>query len=413
VKVLAIAALSARVLAEAATEEGFDVVALDVFGDADTRRACSQWLSIGEPGGLQLDAGRLLSALEMLARRGDVVGWVAGTGFDGRPDLLERGAALLPLIGTPADAVRRVRDPQAFFGLLAAEGIPHPPVQMTAPADGVGWLVKDAHGCGGWHIRRVSPERQGEMPEVPEVPDATEAAAPVSAHHYFQREMRGEPMSATFVANGREARVLGFNQLIVGPFGPRPFVFRGVLGPVPLPAGVARRLGDAVGAIAAAFSLRGLGSLDFMLDGTDFSVLEVNSRPPASMALYRQRAGQATPPGAPGGVVSAHLRACLHGELPPSPAPAPAPASAGSAGVNPAVAGTEIVFAPRAMQLDAAAASRLAGFAGCHDLPAGATRFEAGDPVCSVAASGPDAVQVRALLARSREAVHQLLETHS
>jgi predicted ATP-grasp superfamily ATP-dependent carboligase len=402
VTVLAVAALSARVLAEAATEEGFDVVALDVFGDADTRRACLQWLSIGDPGGLQLDTGRLLSALEMLARRGDVVGWVAGSGFDGRPDLLERGAALLPLIGTPADAVRRVRDPQAFFALLAADGIPHPPVQMTAPADGAGWLVKDAHGCGGWHIRRVSLERQGEMPEV---------CTPPPAHHYFQREMRGEPMSATYIANGREARVLGFNQLIVRPCGARPFVFRGVLGPVPLPAGVAvaQRLGDAVGTIAAAFSLRGLGSLDFMLDGTDFSVLEVNPRPPASMALYRQCAGQAAPPGAPGGVVSAHLRACLHGELPPPSAPA----SAGDAVANSAVAGTEIVFAPRAMQLDAAAARRLGGFAGCHDLPAGATRFEAGDPVCSVMASGPDAVQVRALLARSREAVHQLLETHS
>ena len=395
--VLAVAALSARVLAEAASEEGFDVVALDVFGDADTRRACSQWLSIAEPGGLQLDAAHLLSALEMLARRGDVAGWIAGSGFDGRPDLLERGAALLPLIGTSADAVRRVRDPEAFFGFLAAEGIPHPPVQMTAPADGAGWLVKDAHGCGGWHIRRVSLQSHGDPPEV---------AAPVPAHHYFQREMRGEPMSATFIANGREARVLGFNQLLVRPFGTRPFVFCGVLGPVPLPAWVAEQVGDAVGSVAAAFSLRGLGSLDFMLDGTAFGVLEVNPRPPASLALYRQRSGQAASQWAPGGVVSAHLRACVRGELPP------APAGAGDDVANPAVAGTEIVFAPRTTHLDAAAAARLAGFAACHDLPAGATRFEAGDPVCSVTASGPDAARVCALLARGRDAVHQLLETH-
>ena len=404
--VLAVAALSARVLAEAATEEGFDVVALDVFGDADTRRACSEWLSIGDPGGLQLDAGRLLSALEILARRGDVTGWVAGSGFDGRPDLLERGAALLPLIGTPADAVRRVREPRAFFGLLDAAGIPHPPVLMTAPTGGAGWLLKDAGGCGGWHIRRValqggdkviSLQRDDEVPEVP---------APLPAHRYFQREMRGEPMSATFIANGREARVIGFNQLIVRPFGTRPFVFCGVLGPVPLPAWLAKGLGDAVDRLAAAFSLRGLGSLDFMFDGTAFGVLEVNPRPPASMALYRHRSGQPASQWAPGGIVSAHLRACLHGELPPEPT------AARDDLATHAVAGTEIVFARRPLQLHAAAALRLAGFAGCHDLPAGATRFEAGDPVCSVTATGPDAAQVRALLARGREAVHQLLETH-
>lgn len=404
--VLAVAALSARVLAEAATEEGFDVVALDVFGDADTRRACSEWLSIGEPGGLQLDAGRLLSALDMLARRGDVVGWIAGSGFDGRPDLLERGAALLPLIGTPADAVRRVRDPAAFFGLLAAEGILHPTVQLTAPADGTGWLAKDARGCGGGHIRRVAPQGGDRVSLLPRDGDVP---APVPAHHYFQREVRGEPMSATFIANGREARVLGFNQLIVRPFGARPFVFCGVLGPVRLPAQVAQRLGDVLGRLAAAFSLRGLGSLDFMLDGADFSVLEVNPRPPASMALYRKRSGHAASQWPHGGVVCAHLRACLHGELPAWPE------AAGHDTADPAVAGTEIVFAPRPMRLDAAAAVRLAGldgFGACHDLPVGATRFGAGDPVCSVTASGPDAAQVRTLLARGREAVHQLLETH-
>ena len=410
--VLAVAALSARVLAEAATEEGFDVVALDVFGDADTRRACSEWLSIGDPGGLQLDAGRLLSALAMLARRGDVTGWVAGSGFDGRPDLLERGAALLPLIGTPADAVRRVREPRAFFGLLDAAGIPHPPVLMAAPTGGAGWLLKDAGGCGGWHIRRVAPQSVDKVrspprdDEVPEVPDVQDVPAPLPAHCYFQREMRGEPMSATFIANGRGARVLGFNQLIVRPFGTRPFGFCGVLGPVPVPAWLAKGLGDAVDRLAVAFSLRGLGSLDFMFDGTAFGVLEVNPRPPASMALYLHRSGQPASQWAPGGVVSAHLRACLHGELPPVPA-----AVGGDLAIH-AVAGTEIVFARRPLQLRAAAALRLAGFAGCHDLPADATRFEAGDPVCSVAASGPDAAQVRALLARGCEAVHQLLETH-
>lgn len=386
--VLAVAALSARMLAEAATDDGFDVVALDLFGDADTRRACSQWSLIGRPDALHIDAALLLSALDALAQRGIAAGWIAGSGFESQLELLERGAALLPLIGTGADAVRRVRDPGAFFGFLASEGIAHPPVQMTAPADAAGWLVKDARGCGGWQIRRATPQRGEATPE------------PVPAHHYFQREMQGMPMSATFIANGRDARVLGFNQLIVRRFGTRPFVFCGAVGPVPLTADMAGRITAAARSLARAFSLRGLGSLDFMLDGDAFGVLEVNPRPPASMALYGKRFFQGASQVASRGVVAAHVRACLQGELPQM--------SARTA--NDVVEGTEIVFAPRPLCLDQPAARRLAARAGCHDLPAAATRFEAGDPLCSVSASGASAEQVRARLDLFREAVHQTLE---
>lgn len=367
--VLAVAALSARVLAEAAADDGYGVVALDLFGDADTRRASSQWLPIGRPEVLQIDAALLLSHLAALAQRSDVTGWIAGAGFEGLPDLLERGAALLPLIGTPPDAVRRVRDPQLFFAQLDTANIPHPAMQMTPPVDAAGWLVKDAHGCGGWHIRRAGRR--------------TDALG----HHYFQREMSGTPMSATFIADGRSARVLGFNELIVRPFGARPFVYCGIVGPVPLPDVLARRIGAAVDDLAAAFALRGLGSLDFMREGDDFGVLEVNPRAPASMVLYGP------------GLVADHVRARVQHELPQAQA-----AAVGG------VRGTEIVFARRPLQLDERAARQLAERAECHDLPAGAARFDAGDPVCSVSASGTDAAQVRGLLQQARDAVHHLLE---
>ncbi|HEY8707036.1 MAG TPA: ATP-grasp domain-containing protein, partial [Burkholderiaceae bacterium] len=328
--VLAVAALSARMLAEAATDDGFDVVALDLFGDADTRRACSQWLPIGSAAALRIDADRLLTALAALAQREGVIGWIAGGGFEGRPELLERGAALLPLIGTSADAVRRVRDANAFFGFLDVQGIAHPPVRMTAPADAAGWLAKDAHACGGWHIHRVV-ARRGATP-----------SGPVPAHHYFQREIPGAPMSATFIANGRDASVLGFNQLIVRRFGTHPFVYCGAVGPVPLSADVAIRIAAAARVLARQFSLCGLASLDFMLSGDAFDVLEVNPRPPASMALYGKRV---VPPAAQG-IVAAHVRACLQGELPRWPAPT----------ANAGVQGSEIVFASRPLWLDEPAA---------------------------------------------------------
>ena len=375
--VLAVAAISARMLAEAAARDGFDVVALDLFGDADTRRASVQWLPIGEPAALQFDGERVLAALHELARPGrDVIGWVAGSGFEGRPDLLAEGAKMLPLIGTAPEAVRRVRDPAAFFGALDAHGIAHPPVETTAaPADARGWLLKDAQACGGWHIRR-----------------ARECAAEAPSHsHYFQREMPGTPMSATFIANGREAMLLGFNELVVRPSGAHPFVFHGAIGPVPLAAGVAQRIGHAVRSLSAEFSLRGWCSLDFMLDGEAIGVLEVNPRPPASLALYARR-----------GLMDAQLRACLDKELPSRALSSPSH-----------VAGFEIVYARRTLHLSEPSAQRLSKQARIHDLPAAGARFAAGDPVCSLSLEGRSAAQVRTQLSAGRDALLNTLETLS
>jgi predicted ATP-grasp superfamily ATP-dependent carboligase len=126
--VLAVAALSARAIVESAASDGIRCIALDVFGDADTRGTAARWISIGAAAALRIDRDRLLAALAALAREGSVTGWVAGSGFDAQPEWLDAGARHLPLLGTAADDVRRVRDPLTFFSVLRAHGIAHPPV---------------------------------------------------------------------------------------------------------------------------------------------------------------------------------------------------------------------------------------------------------------------------------------------
>ena len=374
--VLAVAAVSARMLAEAAALDGYDVVALDLFGDADTQRASQRWHSIGAPGSLQIDAARVLDALRALAQQGgDVaIGWIPGSGFEGQPELLEAGARLLPLIGTPAGAVRRVRDPDEFFGALAAHGIAHLPVRAHAPADAEGWLLKDARGCGGWHIRDAA---------------AGGEAAAAGASLYFQRAMPGMPMSATFIANGAQAMLLGVNELIVQPFGARPYVYGGCIGPVPVTADLARRIGDAVSVLSVEFGLRGWCSLDFIRDGDAIAVLEVNPRPPASLSLYAQR-----------GLIDAQLRACLQAEL-PSP----------QTFALRRVAGCEIVYARHSLTLDPIGAQHLARRSDVHDVPVAGARFGPGDPICTLSAVGDSTEQVRAMLGAAREALLQTLET--
>ena len=190
-------------------------------------------------------------------------------------------------------------------------------------------------------------------------------------------------------------------ELIVRPLGTRPFVFCGAVGPVPLPDDVAARVTAAVRALAAAFSLRGLGSLDFMLDGDTFGVLEVNPRPPASMALYGRHYVQS----ASQGRRRCHRSACAC--LPAGRAAAEPAAHLASDTVH----GTEIVFAPRpAVARRACRRSALPSVPIATICRSAPTRFDAGDPICSVQRQRRDAEQVRAMLDDGREAVHQSLE---
>lgn len=372
---LAVAALSARVLAEMAAHEGFEVVALDLFGDRDTRSAAQGWHSLGAPEELRIERSRLLGALDELADGGAVQGWVAGGGFEGRPDLLEEGARRLPLIGNDARTVRQVRDPFGFFAALEEEGIAHPATSRHWPDDPRGWLLKDAAGSGGWHIRRA------------------ERLAPrtLSSTAYLQRERAGTPMSATFVANGVEAVVLGCNVQIVRALGDSPFLYCGVIGPVPVDEPVRGAIDHAVAALVRRFGLRGLGSLDFLLDGRCIEVLELNPRPPASLALYPQ-VGQ-------GGPIGAHLQACAGGALPVVER-------------RPALLhGNEIVYARAPLRLDEPRCAWLAAEPDLHDLPYAGQACAAGDPVCSVGVAGASASTVREQLAQRRDAVLSVLET--
>ena len=186
---------------------------------------------------------------------------------------------------------------------------------------------------------------------------------------YLQRECSGAPMSATFVADGRRAVVLGCNEQLTLAIGAAPWAYAGVIGPVPISDAVARQVHDAVHALVLAFGVRGLCSLDFVLGASGIEVLELNPRPPASLELYAQ---------AVDGPVRAHLRACEGGAL--------TPLSVHSAA---ALRGNAIVFARAPLALDARAAGRLAAEPDVHDVPQTGSRFAPGDPICSVGAAGP------------------------
>jgi len=348
---LVVAGISVRALAESARQGGWEVIALDLFGDTDTRRASAHWAPIGEPSALLVDPARLRHELQRAARLPGVDGWVPGSGFEGAPELLAAGGATLPCLAIEPSTMQRVRDPADFFGVLDRHRLRHPPVSLELPADPTAWLAKRAGGCGGVHIR-----------------DAGQVLAEPASRHadtYFQRRQPGTPMSALFVADGHRFQVVALNRLIVRAVWPLPHVYAGAIGPI-VDDALEQAVARALSVLVPEFGLRGLGSLDFVADGSGAHWLEINPRPSATLQLHADAW--------PHGLVRVHVDA-VRGRL---PATAPRRGSG--------VRGHLTVFADRPGLVDETPAHDGVDDAHLHDLPAPGTHFARGEPICTVGA---------------------------
>lgn len=333
----------------AAAAAGYRVIAADAFCDADTRQAAAQAMQLGYMRG-GFDAGDLRKRLfSLLAQAG---GFVYGSGFETQPELLDEIARLCPLLGNSAQTVSLAKDPGRFSPLLSRLGIPFPATSLTPPAASKGWLRKRIGGSGGTHVLPAMQEGETDC--------------------YYQRLAPGKPYSLLFLADGKSARAVGYNQQLLAPEVAMPYRYGGVVSRAELPQQVRSELLQAAQQLTAELRLRGLNSLDCMVDRDRFQVLEINPRLSASFALY-----DAVNQGAH--LFEAHLRACadeLAMDFPPEPAQAHL-----------------IYYAP--FDLTVPVMPEWPGWVA--DVPLGATRIQVGEPVCMVMASAHDAQDAMAL----------------
>ena len=359
-----IAALAGRALAQAARRAGYQPLVADLFGDDDTRAAAaaSVRLAGGLTGGLTLH--KLAAAVAELARGRTPMGLVYGSGFEDRPALLETLAARHRLLGNAPATLRAVKRPDSLQALCATAGVPHPPPGKAAGAAGE-WLEKRAGGSGGAHVRALAP------------------GAPAARGHYAQEKLPGLPVSAVFVANGKQARVLGLCDEWADPSPEEPYRYGGAARPAALAPARAAALTEATGALAAAAGLVGLNSADFLVTEHSFVLLEINPRPSATLDLFADATGSA---------FRLHVESC-GGALPESPGFAPAAAAA-------VVYATRPVVPPQHFPWPDWAADR---------QPAGQA-VGAGAPLCTVLAEAPDAMAARTLLAQRSATLLAMME---
>lgn len=259
-----IIANSGRMLAEAAVKAGLKPLVVDLYADLDTRGhavAVRQIPSLAQE--------HIAPALEDLIGRFAVRHLIYGSGFENYPESLIYLDERLTILGNSPDVFIRLQNKVEFFSVLNALNIPYPQVAFEAPDDARNWLVKPMHGQGGLGIRRYDPNHR-----------------PASGG-YWQKFQAGTPHSVLFLADGQQARVIGFNtQWTVGLSEKREFIFSGLINDCDLPPEQKMLIADWLTKCVRAFGLKGLSSLDFINAGEKNHVLEINPRPSASMQLY-------------------------------------------------------------------------------------------------------------------------------
>lgn len=259
-----IIANSGRMLAEAAVEAGLKPLVIDLYADSDTRG-----FSVAVHKISSLTQQYIAPILDELIGSYNVSHLVYGSGFENHPESLIYLNERLTILGNTPDIFFGAQNKARFFSVLDALKIPYPEVAFEAPDDAENWLVKPMQGQGGLGIKRYDPVQRA------------------SGKVYWQKFQFGAAHSVLFLANGREAQVIGFNAQWTENLNENgEFVFAGAVNNADL--GVIQKsvLSDWIIRCAKVFALKGLNSLDFIVADGRCLVLEINPRPPASMQLY-------------------------------------------------------------------------------------------------------------------------------
>lgn len=350
---IVVASVSARPFVQSLVRAGYDVIAIDIFKDIEIQLLAKQSYQVT----LENGTVNMVSFKSVLAQINwqYVDGFVYGSGFETAPELLDLVKSYTEVLGNTREAVTSLKRLPNYFELLHQCQINYPAIQVSTLADASGWIEKHIAGAGGMHIRLA---KQGQLPHK---------------DGYFQYQMTGEPISALFLADGENARLIGFNKQYLAPNDEFPYRYGGAVSNVLLPQKVKEILFGVVQTLTNRLGLRGLNSLDAIVEQENVWVLEVNPRLSATVALYEAENQHES-------LLAWHIAAC-HGQMPLISLKSQSKATA-------------IVYAELALQI----VEDFEWPDWVNDIPVKGSKIAYDAPVCSVLAEARTAVLAEDLL---------------
>lgn len=359
---IAVVGASVRSAAFSLLRAGCDIVAADLFADADLKRVCPSTQISDYPEGL---------ADWLAATKCD--GWLYTGALENHPELIDFMAMVRPLFGNRGEAVRHVRDVFLLQKVLRAAGLNFP---ETKPCNGL------PPGDGEWL------HKTGKSVRAPGQKSRAVGLVPTDNTGFWQRRIEGLPGSAIYIAEGsRTCTLRGITRQLVGETwtGASEFQYCGTLAPWNLPMPVTADLTQVGQVLTTQCKLLGLFGVDFIFDGERVWIVEVNPRPTAAVEVVERTtdinllARHLTEFG-----INVNANAC-------DPIPA---------------AGKVVLYAKHPLAVLPELSAKLLNESTSHDppkladIPHSGTEIARGAPVLTVLADGQDLKDVEATLRR-------------
>jgi len=363
-------------LASSARKAGYQVYAVDYFGDQDLKDLCRKTRSIikqraGENCGLlntNFSAEALLQLTKDLLKNSEIEAALLSSGLEDSPEVLFELNDLVPIIGNPPDIIQKVRNKTHFFQELERLGIPHP---ETATAEnfeearekskdiGFPVVVKPSRGFGGAGVR--------EARNAQELKQAFRDAALFDNKVLIQERVSGTAASASLISSTDKAVVLTLNEQLLGMREVdqrEPFGYCGNVVPLSVTAAITDACKSVVEKVVLHFGLVGSNGVDLVISEESVPyVIEVNPRFQGTLECVERVLRT--------NIVEAHVKACVQGTLP-------------TILKKPSVFCVRLIlFAPqRSITPD------LGAFEGVRDIPLPGVIIEESEPVCSIVVEG-------------------------
>ncbi|NOR68149.1 MAG: ATP-grasp domain-containing protein, partial [Methylomarinum sp.] len=357
IKNMLIVANSGRMLAQLAKNIGFEPLVIDCFSDADTQVLALDCIKVDS---LALECVK--AAFSVLSLKYTITHVVYGSGLECYPATLAFLNQNLTVLGNTPDAFLAIQNKPQFFQTLIRLQIPFPETTFEPPINSEGWLIKPMQGEGGIGVKKYKC-----------LPDD-------SADIYWQKYQPGIAMSVLFMANGYDFKIIGFNKQFVTSLVDNDFVFSGVISQPEISEWLVNIVSAWLNQLVVEFSLKGINSLDFIVNDTQCYVLEINPRPSASMQLYKSS------------ILSAHIDSFSVERLASIERPDD-------------YQGYQIIFAESDIYIN----KNTLWPAWVVDIPQADAFINTGMPICSIIARGKNEQQVKDLLLLKQLNIKKLL----
>ena len=356
-KIILIIATSGRLLAQMVKDVGYSPIVIDCYADQDTQILAIECIKVNS-----LALKFIKPAFSTLQAKYSLKDCLYGSGFDSNLDSLTFIQKNISVIGNSVEVFSIVQNKALFFKILKKNAIPHPVTLFSPPNDPV-FLSKPIQGEGGIGIKQYQPLEK-------------------TKDCYWQKKIKGIPLSVLFVANGKQCKILGFHRLLVRGRHTNDYVFSGLIRGLNFSDELKNKISHWVNILVPEFSLKGLNSMDFIWQDEQCFVLEINPRPSASMQLY------------PSSIIEAHIDSCLSGELKPAPF------------IDSDYYAYQIIFAIS----DCVIKTEMNWPEWVIDIPQAGSIIHTGMPICSIIASKKSEQQLKDLLLLRRRLIYQILK---